>query len=286
MILLTFQIQNANTRKHVQFYTVRLYSSCLDEVERTQENINAEKVNRFTRGILKGVNISPYDNGTNGYYKDLTPAQEFIDEIHDICYDIIYLTQVLENLILNANYTFRDENTRNHSGSLIAAVFTYMPVHMTTLVKSLMPNITVFTVEPTIKDDGSIYNPVDGWVDDLVRLVQYFKWERVILFTTTKTEFPFLIYHRKTVEKLKILDVCMELFHHPGDEIGENSLPKELISFLASGQKLPVIFFGEGEEQVNVLLSLSKYKLLPYLSITHDALVLSDMYIVGDRQIR
>ena len=151
-----------------------------------------------------------------------------------------------------------------------------MPTHMTTLVQSIMPpNVTVFSVKPTIKDDGSIYNLVDEWLDDLVRLIQYFKWEKVVLLDTTKYEFPFQIFYKKTVEKLRQFNVCIDLFHHQGQT---NALPEELASFLSSGEKIPVIFFGNGEEQVDVLRSLVKYKLLPYLSITHDALVLLDLY--------
>ena len=130
MVFLTHQLHMVNTTKHVRFYTIGLYSSCRGKINRTLESINAEKMNELNKNMLDGGNIALHDDKGQFYYqKHLNSSQVLIYETYDVCYDTISLTQIVGNLILNESYTFRDESTRNHSGSLIAAVFTYMPVY-------------------------------------------------------------------------------------------------------------------------------------------------------------
>ena len=245
------------------FYGIGIYSNCTGKVNRTQLNIDAGFVSDFNRDMIQG---------TKSYANSLG-SHEFTESIYkeyDVCDNFTLLAEIVDNLILNDNFHFRSHDT-NLSYSLIDAFFMQTPPEMTSFVKNVFTEIPVYNVDHRIQEDGSIYNPVDDFVEDLTRLVEFASWGELTLVTLTLVEFPYLEYFRKTVEVLQRLKVCIE-FYHIDTQTGNNST--EFIKELPdANQRKTVILFGHESDQYvflrNILREFGRIPFFPVIRLKY-----------------
>ena len=111
----------------------------------------------------------------------------------------------------------------------------------------------MYDIDHRIQEDGSAYNPVDGFVEDLISLVEFAGWQKLILITFTTADFPYLAYFRKTIETLKRMKVCIEIYNiDPRMEIDNETVFIRQFPEIINQQTL-VIVFGYALNQVRFL---------------------------------
>ena len=174
-----------------KYFEIGIYSNCTDRDNRTQLNIDAGLVSDFNREIIDDLKRS---------YYNATKFPEY--HVYDVCDNYTLLAEITQNLILDENLNI-EKKEKNHSYSSIIVFFMYTPIKMTTFVKNVFTRIPVYDIDHRIQMDGSVYNPVDDFLEPLVSLVEFTGFERLTLISLTTTEFPFLAYYRKTIQTLQ-----------------------------------------------------------------------------------
>ena len=197
----------------VTYYEIGIYSNCTGKANRTQLNFDAHQVSNFNRDMMNGVQSHPNLQSIKA---------KLIYKVYDVCDNFTYLAEIVQNLILDENLKIQGDKSYSHSS--IIDFFMYTPVEMTTFVKNVFTQVPVYDIDRRIRKDGSIYNPIDSFVQDLIKLIEFADWEKLTIISLTTIEFPYLAYYRKTVETLQRMNVCLELYHiNP-----ENAINKEI----------------------------------------------------------
>ena len=148
------------------FYNIGIYSNCSDSHNRTQFNEDAGLLSNFYNNII-------YEVQTN----ILESIDHFVYETYDVCDNMTYLVEIVQDLALNEKYkyTFSDPYTNKQNvKSSIIVVFAHLPLEMSGFVKSVMKDVLIFDAELRVNQNGVVINPVQNWVEDLVELVRYF----------------------------------------------------------------------------------------------------------------
>ena len=184
------------------YYEIGIYSNCTGRSNRTQLNIDAGLVAEFNEAMIKGI---------RDRHRSKINAK-LIYKVYDVCDNFTYLADIVQNLILDEKFQIQDE--KNYSRSSVIDLFMYTPLEMTSFLKNVFTQIPVYDIDHRIRKDGSVYNPVDGFVvDDFITWVKFAGWEKLTLLTLGNIDFPYSVYYRKTVEALQRMNVCVELYH-------------------------------------------------------------------------
>ncbi|XP_066932269.1 uncharacterized protein [Clytia hemisphaerica] len=247
------------TTQTFQLYTIGIYSNCSESVEnRTQFLIETSLVTEYYRQIIDERNAE-HNTG------------ELIQhEVYDVCDNTTYLAEIIQDLTLSERYKLQ-YGYHKYTNSKILAIFAQMPKRMTDfLIASVIDDIPIINLDTELLADGSIYNPIQSFVNDLIQIVQNFGWRKVKLIAITKREFPYLLYYRRSIEKLKELNICFELYEIDPDEITNQT------SFIMPPQNLPIVLFGGFSQTMKFVVKVGNlYGYPPYLYVTHD---LTNMY--------
>ena len=201
-----------------------------------------------------------------------------IYKVYDVCDNFTYLADIVQNLILDENFKIQDEQNFSHSS--IIDFFMYTPLEMTSFVKNIFTQIPVYDIDHRIQKDGSVFKPVDGFVDDLISWVKFAGWEKLSLLTLGNIDFPYLVYYRKTVEALERIKVCIE-FHHIDPQNVNNET--EYIKHLSgSSPQSSVVLFGTAVNQNTVLTKIMKeFRKLPMFPIINTAFWPGTIWVEG-----
>ena len=245
-----------------QFYQIGIYSNCTDKVNRTILNKEAGLVSDFNRDIIQQIR-SYHRNVIIRDYDD----HKFVYEEYNVCKNITYMAEIVEELILNERYRIQDKN-KNYSDSAIIDIWTHASVKMVAFVKSTFPNIPVYDNDYRNQTDGSIYDPLADLVKGLVRLIQYFKWEKVLLVSVTESEFPFShkLYFRKALATLQKTNICLKLYTINPDSVNNETAFIRRIS--NTKERLPTLMFGSKRMQcLSIIKILDLLRQMPLFTI-------------------
>ena len=166
----------------VTYYQIGIYSNCTGKANRTRLNIDAGLVSDFNKEMIQGI-------------KNLSSQRikaELVYKVYDVCDNFTLLVDIVHNFILDENLQIQDE--KNYSHSSIIDFFMYTPPEMTTFVRSVFTQIPVYDIDHRILEDGSVYNPVDNFVEDLVPLVEFAGWEKLTLISLGNIDFPYSLH--------------------------------------------------------------------------------------------
>ena len=127
----------------------------------------------------------------------------------------------------------------------------YTPLEMSNFVKNVFTQTPVYDIDHRIQEEGSIYNPVDGFVENLILVAEFVGWKKLTLISLTNFEFPYLMYFRKTVKALQRMKVCLE-FYHIDPQMDMNEI--EFVKRIPNTEQINVvILFGSWWHQENFL---------------------------------
>ena len=264
------------------FYQIGIYSNCTGKANRTQLNIEAGLVRDFNRHLIKEMShlefmpnnthlikkwsqeylslpdniqlhiMSPTFNIQNFTY-------DFVYEEYDVCDNITYLAGIVQNLVLSQRYKIQDDQSQaeNKSSSSIIDIFMHTHVEMVSFVKSIFNEIPIYDIDYRTQTDGSVYDITDKASEVLVSLVQYFKLKKITLITLTTFDYPFLVYYRKSVDALRELNICLELYHIEPSQV--NNETKFLLRIPDLNEKPFVVLYGTDNEQREFLKSVGDF---------------------------
>ena len=128
------------------YYEIGIYANCTGRPNRTQLNIDAGLVSDFNKDMRKKVLSHP-----NMYF---FRKAELIYKVYDVCDNFTYLTEIVQNLILDENLTIHGKKKYSHSS--IISFFIQTPVEMTTFVKNVFTKVPVYDIDHRIKMGQSI----------------------------------------------------------------------------------------------------------------------------------
>ena len=223
------------------FYEIGIYSNCTGKSNRTQMNMDAGLVSDFNTGMMKGAKDAyGLQNNVDFFYPSFT---------FDVCDNFTLLAEIVQNLILAERFHQTFEGV---SYSSIENFFMYTPLEMSNFVKNVFTQTPVYDIDHRIQEEGSIYNPVDGFVENLILVAEFVGWKKLTLISLTNFEFPYLMYFRKTVKALQRMKVCLEFYHiDPQMDINEIEFVNRIPN--TTEQINVVILFGSWWHQENFL---------------------------------
>ena len=260
-------------------YQIGIYSNCTGiERQRTELSDEAEVVSDFNKYMIdRDYQSIKTNNETIGY--------DFAYEEYDVCENITFLTEIVQNLILNESYNFQAENETYLTSSIIG-IFMHTSVEMASLVKSIFTLIPVYDYDYRTQKDGSIYDITDEAAEALVLLIKHIRLKKITLIALTTVDLPFLVYYRKSVEALQELNICLELYH-----IEPHQVNKE-VDFLkrmsdSNEMQFIVVYGNEYDEKTFFQRVSIFFPVLPVIPIFHYAPFTYDSYYIKrERSLR
>ena len=242
------------------FYQIGIYSNCAGKANRTQLNIDAGLVSDFNKNIIRQM---------REFQQNIFPSKytyDFVYEVYDVCDNVTHLAEIVQNLSLHEHYTFQVHD-KNYVYSSIIDIFMHASVEMVSFVKSTFNKFPVHDIDYRVQIDDSVYDFTNEMTRNLVALVKYFKWKKITLVSLTKTEFPFLVYYRKSVEALQKLNICLELYDIEPHQV--NNETRFLKRMSDSGEFFVVVLFGTLKNQKDFFNTIDHWlPTIPFFPIT------------------
>ena len=124
-------------------YEIGIYSNCTGAANRTQLNIEAELISDFNKNTLQVLTERTLSSFTLSRY-------DFIYEEYDVCDNITFLAELVQNLALDGSYNAQFK----HLDSEIISFHMHTSVEMVSFVKSIFTSIPVY-------DNSALYDITD-----------------------------------------------------------------------------------------------------------------------------
>ena len=243
------------------FYQIGIYSNCTGKANRTELNKDADLVRDFNKIMFQ--RMIDYQQA----YYSINYTHHFIYQEYDVCDNMTLLAAIVQNLTLNKHYKIQAEN-RTYSDSSIMDIFMDTSFQMVSFVKSTFTKIPIHNSDARTQTDGSVYDITDEATLNLVALVKYLGWKKLTLVTLTTFEYPFLVYYRKSVEALKNLNICLELYHIEPHRVNNET---GFLKRMADSSELPVVvLYGSDRAQGKFMHQIAKwFPVIPFYPINH-----------------
>jgi len=237
------------------FYSIGIFSSCLQNANRTEFNTLASSMDELYEEFVAKAVLS----------KMLTVKLEY--DSYDVCKSFEILYQVIERIALDQRYALKlPFNNSGYTENSIFAIFTFLPEGMTRLLKITFFDLPMFDINFELASEGQVKaagtSDAIRFANDLVRVAESYKWESLYFISiknhTYNHNTMYKDYFEKSINAFENLKTC---FQYVTVDMASKTNTIDDIFKVAwlQNRKSAVVLFGEERHQAEILRKFNPY---------------------------